>query len=723
MASQSESEPALLSDGTNARYNARLSEGARLEIEAKFVIEGAEQVGALIDSLQSHDAQSVSAVDIVDAYWDTPDWSLFRAGWAYRWRDASGSKSLTLKSIEASGDVLHKRLEVEQHVAAFPGRNGRPLLNGRVADQLDGLDLTDLRELFRVHNNRRLFDFRTSDGSLIRVAIDQAAISTALPIEGSTSGGTAFMELELELVEGREESLLQMAKAMQERFGLTQSRRGKFDRGLQAAGLSPPGSPISPSMYGSSSYLDYLREWEFSTEDPAVDLAFRCFREQFEEMLAQETKAWEGMDPEGVHQMRVRTRRLRAAFRAFKDVMPADSIRSFNREFKWVAAVLGKVRDLDVYRNSLDHYATGVPIQEADHDGNYQRHLDRRWRKARKRLLACLKSRRYERLKDSFAHFLARGPSQQAMNTFGGITIGVAARQLIGKHYKAVLRDGRGITPDSSAEALHALRIQCKRIRYLFEFFNPIYGDSFKSEIKNLRKLQDVLGEFQDAYVATQQLRKYVQRIPKRDRNRGQFIAIGHMISGQDRQEAIQRYDLPRAWTAFDREGARDTVLARLVEPADPLPNKDRAPELKRTREGRSPERPRIRQACVIPFHRLGDDNSFCLITSFTNQRWIFPKGIVDGDESLEETGLKEAFEEAGLHGRVVGSPLGRYEDSKWGAVLEVTVLLMEVERADKTWLEDVRQRRWVDGKEALQLLDRPELREMLRRGMQRLSG
>ena len=166
------------------------------------------------------------------------------------------------------------------------------------------------------------------------------------------------------------------------------------------------------------------------------------------------------------------------------------------------------------------------------------------------------------------------------------------------------------------------------------------------------------------------------------------------MISGQDRQEAIQRYDLPRAWTAFDREGARDAVLARLVEPADPLPNKDRAPELKRTREARSPKPPRIRQACVIPFHRLGDDNSFCLITSFTNQRWIFPKGIVDGDESLEETGLKEAFEEAGLHGRVVGSPLGRYEDSKWGAVLDVTVLLMEVERADKTWLEDVRQRR-----------------------------
>ena len=301
MASLLASDPSLLSDGTNARDLARLPEGARVEIEAKFLIEGAEQVSALIDSLQAVDTRSVTAVDIVDAYWDTPDWSLFRAAWAYRWRDASGSKSLTLKSIEAGTDVLHKRLEVEQHVAEFPGRSGHPLLAGGVADQIDGLDLTDLRELFRVHNSRRHFDIRTRDESLIRVAIDEATISIRHPMDQSAPGGMAFKELEL--VEGREESLLQVAKTMQKRFGLLQSRRGKFDRGLQAAGLSPPGAPLTRWVYGDTSYLDELREREFSTNDPAIHLAYRCFLEQFEEMLAQESKAWEGLDPEGVHQM------------------------------------------------------------------------------------------------------------------------------------------------------------------------------------------------------------------------------------------------------------------------------------------------------------------------------------------------------------------------------------------------------------------------------------
>ena len=184
--------------------------------------------------------------------------------------------------------------------------------------------MTDLRELFRVHNNRRHFDIRTPDESLIRVAIDEAShLDQTSLMEKPTSGGTAFMELELELVEGREESLLQVAKTMQKRFGLLESRRGKFDRGLQAAGLSPPGAPLARWVYGDTSYLDELREREFSADDPAIHLAYRCFLEQFEEMLAQEPKAWEGLDPEGVHQMRVRTRRLRAAFRAFKDVMPS----------------------------------------------------------------------------------------------------------------------------------------------------------------------------------------------------------------------------------------------------------------------------------------------------------------------------------------------------------------------------------------------------------------
>ena len=463
--------------------------------------------------------------------------------------------------------AVHKRLEVEEQVAVFPGRNGHSRLAGRVAEQLNGHGSGELRELFRVHNYRRLFNIRVPDGSLVQIAVDQATITTKLPVSKLAPGRMSFLEVELELEDGREESLLHLATTLERRFGLLPSRLSKFDRGLQAAGLSAPRAPQQSWPLRETPYVRRLHEQELSAADPAVHLAYRCLIEQFEEMLGQEPKAWEGLDPEGVHQMRVCTRRLRAAFRAFRDVLPANAVRSFNREFKWVAAVLGRVRDLDVYRDNLDHYAAEVAAADAAHAGDYERHLDDQWRRARRRLVACLTSRRYERLKDRFARFLMRGPSRRAMKAFGGVTIAEAAQQLIGRRYKALRRDGRAINPGSPSESLHAVRIQCKRLRYLFEFFAPIYGSELKPEIKRLRKLQDVLGEFQDACVATEQLRQYAEGVPMRTRNRGQLIALGQLISGQNRQAAVRRADFPRAWRKFDRKRGRKAVLARLGGP------------------------------------------------------------------------------------------------------------------------------------------------------------
>ena len=138
--------------------------------------------------------------------------------------------------------------------------------------------------------------------------------------------------------------------------------------------------------------------------------------------------------------------------------------------------------------------------------------------------------------------------------------------------------------------------------------------------------------------------------------------------------------------------------------------------------KGRSLKSARVPQVCVVPFRRFGDGTAFCLITSLRKRLWIFPKGTINGGESLHEAALKEACEEAGLHGRIAGPPLGRYLDTKRGDVVDVTVLLMEVARSDPVWQEDVRLRCWIDGRGALRLLDKPQLRTMLRRGIRQLS-
>ena len=128
-------------------------------------------------------------------------------------------------------------------------------------------------------------------------------------------------------------------------------------------------------------------------------------------------------------------------------------------------------------------------------------------------------------------------------------------------------------------------------------------------------------------------------------------------------------------------------------------------------------------QASAIPFRwRLGR-LEFCLITT-SRGNWIFPKGIVDPGETAEQTALKEAFEEAGLHGQIIGEPLGTYELAKFGTTFEVTCLLMEVTRCDARWMEQqMRQRLWVSAEDASKLLKQSPMRELLGEAVARLDN
>ncbi len=113
-----------------------------------------------------------------------------------------------------------------------------------------------------------------------------------------------------------------------------------------------------------------------------------------------------------------------------------------------------------------------------------------------------------------------------------------------------------------------------------------------------------------------------------------------------------------------------------------------------------------LAQSSVIPFRVRGGTLEFCLITSIRARRWGFPKGLIDPGESPIESALKEAWEEAGLRGRVIGESLGAYRYEKWGEILDVEVYVMHVESAAESWLEaSVRDRRWAAAEETQSLI------------------
>lgn len=101
----------------------------------------------------------------------------------------------------------------------------------------------------------------------------------------------------------------------------------------------------------------------------------------------------------------------------------------------------------------------------------------------------------------------------------------------------------------------------------------------------------------------------------------------------------------------------------------------------------------RIRQAGVVAVK----NGRVCLITSSSGKRWLVPKGNRQSGCDLRETAAREAWEEAGLVGRIKSRPLGTYEFVKFGRPHEVVVFHMSVREAKPHWPErNKRRRRWL---------------------------
>jgi len=76
------------------------------------------------------------------------------------------------------------------------------------------------------------------------------------------------------------------------------------------------------------------------------------------------------------------------------------------------------------------------------------------------------------------------------------------AEQGLTQHRARVLEDGKDIDK-LDAEALHQLRIDCKKLRYATEFFSPLYGKPMVEFAEHLKGLQALLGTLHDTAVMT----------------------------------------------------------------------------------------------------------------------------------------------------------------------------------------------------------------------------
>ena len=130
----------------------------------------------------------------------------------------------------------------------------------------------------------------------------------------------------------------------------------------------------------------------------------------------------------------------------------------------------------------------------------------------------------------------------------------------------------------------------------------------------------------------------------------------------------------------------------------------------------------RLLQSGTIPYRERPSGVEFLLVTS-QRGNWIFPKGIVEPNESPEDTAVKETREEAGVSGMLVSGPLGSYDDFKWRTECTVQLYLLRY-LEDVHWEEgDLRERRWCGYEEAMRLIKKDELRDLLVKAQRRIES
>lgn len=215
--------------------------------------------------------------------------------------------------------------------------------------------------------------------------------------------------------------------------------------------------------------------------------------QQLRELKRHYKPARKGEDPEAVHQMRVATRRLRAALRALgSHVRPPGRLRA---DLRWLARRLGAVRDHDVILALLR--SQRLPAALTEERAQFARlvgKLERRRQGELERLARALRRKRYRRLLEDLAAFAER---PRAI----GVGEAMAARVLaeVSARLGEEVAQSTGMIEASPApEALHVLRISFKRLRYALEFHAATCGFSYDVERQMARRMQDVLGEIHD---------------------------------------------------------------------------------------------------------------------------------------------------------------------------------------------------------------------------------
>jgi CHAD domain-containing protein len=468
-----------------------------MEIEAKFSITDdtlAEQLRT-VETLDGWTLTRGVTTRVRDVYLDTPDRRLLAAGYACRQRRIGRQRAyfITLKRIAATSNAIHTRDEYELTLdndtppAAWQPSPARDLILQLVGD-------APLEKLFELRQTRFTREVMQGDTRLAAWSVDTVSVRAG-------KRRLDFAELEIELAPSRApDDLTPLVARVQALWNLTPVTQSKFERALAWRDhLVRARQPRTPKI---------------RLDDTMAEAARKTLLLHWNRMLQHEAGVRAGVDIEETHDMRVATRRMRAAYRVFEEFLDRKTFKPFIKMLRRTARALGTVRDLEVFREKTERYLQTLPDARKEELAPLLTVWQAEYQRAREALLAWLDDDTYARFKTEFGEFL-QTPGAGAAQLDEDVPHAPRVREVLPV---ILLRTWANVyayadivnQPNVSLEQLHQLRIASKGLRYTLEFFVDVLGEEAHPLIEQIKQLQDHLGNLQDAVVACNHLRDFL---------------------------------------------------------------------------------------------------------------------------------------------------------------------------------------------------------------------
>lgn len=541
-----------------------------MEIEAKFAITNATVAEQLktVEGIDTFQIAPGKTIRVRDTYLDTRNRRLLAAGYACRRRKQANQWLITLKQIRSAEGAMHAREELEIVLPqdAPPAEWSDSPARERVLS-LIGDDA--LQKLFELRQTRVQRDV-LKDGTVIAEwSVDEVRARVGKAI-------LQFAELEIELKSGTEADLTRITALVQAEWNLAPEPQSKFERVLSWVDETKS----QRRQYAATKKSRRRAAPKIKLDDTMAEAARKTLLLHWRRMLDHEAGARAGKDVEQVHDMRVATRRMRAALRVFAEYLDADAFKPYAKMLRRTARALGAVRDLDVFREKAQHYIDALPAERRSELDGLLVAWQAEYQRARQDLLALFDSAAFTHFKTEFDKFLrAPGAGALPMETTDAAHIAHRVRNVLPMILWRGYADVRAYEElvkriDVPLTQLHQLRIASKGLRYTLEFFVDVLKPDAQVLIKYMKELQDHLGNLQDAVVACNILRDFLtwgkwSDVTQKSSRRRRTIIVApgvatYLATRQNEiHELVQTF--PRVWSPIIHANFKRQLLALIA--------------------------------------------------------------------------------------------------------------------------------------------------------------